>query len=343
MSFGVFIGRFQPFHNGHLSVVLDALSKVDKLIIAIGSCNTAKNIKNPWTAEQREAMIRGTLSPDQQDRIQFVFLNDYTYNDNMWVSQVQNKIEEICGDDEVILFGRDKDRTTYYLSLFPQWKFSPCPGVPDLDATRIRDMYFHCDLGSLVRYVPEGVYPMLRHFMMVSSVTLTGEFTQLKEEFEQVAAYKAAWKGAPYPPTFVTTDAVVIQSGHVLVVRRRCQPGKGLLALPGGFLNQHERVLDGCVRELKEETGIAMDSKALEKSIVAQRVFDHPDRSLRGRTITHAYCFDLGAGKLPRVKGSDDAEKAMWIPISEVSARGNEFFEDHAHIVSAFLYGGFTK
>ena len=60
----------------------------------------------------------------------------------------------------------------------------------------------------------------------------------LVEEQAYIKRYKDIWADAPYAPTFVTTDAVVIQSGHVLLVKRRTAPGKGLWALPGGFLKE---------------------------------------------------------------------------------------------------------
>jgi bifunctional NMN adenylyltransferase/nudix hydrolase len=58
-------------------------------------------------------------------------------------------------------------------------------------------------------------------------------FAQLKAEAEFIAGYRKAWS-APYPVTFVTVDAVVVHSGHLLLVRRRSEPGRGLWALPGG-------------------------------------------------------------------------------------------------------------
>lgn len=331
-KYGVFIGRFQPFHNGHLAVVNDALSQVDKLIIVIGSANTAKNVKNPWSAKQRQDMIFNCLPAEVRSaKIDFAHVNDYTYNDNMWVSQIQNKIDEYTdGSEDVTLFGRNKDYSSYYLSLFPQWKASPSKTVPNINATDIREMYFEHKMSEVSKKVPPPVLGCLQ------LQATTQEYVDLQTEFQHVAKYKEAWALAPYPPTFVTTDAVVIKSGHVLVVRRKCQPGKGLLALPGGFLNQKERVVDGCIRELIEETEIPISPADLESMIIDQRVFDHPDRSLRGRTITHAFAFNLGNGKLPRVKGSDDAEKALWIPLREVSSRGSEFFEDHCAIVHYF-------
>jgi bifunctional NMN adenylyltransferase/nudix hydrolase len=158
----------------------------------------------------------------------------------------------------------------------------------------------------------------------------------LYDEYRHVIDYKAMWSSAPFPPMFVTTDAVVIKSGHVLVVRRRGQPGKGLLALPGGFLREDEKVVDGCIRELKEETRIGIPKDELMKRIKGQKVFDHPSRSLRGRTITHAFEIDLGAGALPKVKGDDDAEKAFWMPLRDVMRCEEEFFEDHFHIINYF-------
>ena len=155
--------------------------------------------------------------------------------------------------------------------------------------------------------------------------------------FSSLEKYKEMWNSSPFPPVFVTVDAVVIKSGHVLVVRRRGYPGKGLLALPGGFINESEFLVDACVRELKEETQIKLPKDELKKRIIDQHVFDHPGRSLRGRTITHAFCFDLGKGDLPKVKGDDDAEKAFWMPLRDVFTQEEKFFEDHCHILSYFV------
>lgn len=47
-DFTVFIGRFQPFHAGHLKVVQEGLKQADKLILLIGSAWQPRNTRNPW-------------------------------------------------------------------------------------------------------------------------------------------------------------------------------------------------------------------------------------------------------------------------------------------------------
>ena len=137
------------------------------------------------------------------------------------------------------------------------------------------------------------------------------------------------------------TSSSVIQSGHILLVKRGIDPGKGKYALPGGFLGIDETVLDGCVRELYEETNINIPKAVLRKSLSEVRVFDHPKRSRRGRIITHAHLFKLAAGgPLPKVKGGDDAYEAMWLPFNDVGLHEQDIFSDHIHIINHFINVG---
>ena len=64
-DFAVFIGRFQPFHQGHLQVIQSGLAQADKLIVLIGSSWQARNPRNPWLHSEREHMIRACLSEDE--------------------------------------------------------------------------------------------------------------------------------------------------------------------------------------------------------------------------------------------------------------------------------------
>ncbi|MFP3686240.1 NUDIX domain-containing protein, partial [Bacillus sp. SIMBA_026] len=87
---------------------------------------------------------------------------------------------------------------------------------------------------------------------------------RLLEEQQLLDQYRQAWSQAPYPPIFVTVNAVVVQSGHVLLVKRNASPGKGLFALPGGFINPHERLLDACLRELRERLRLKVPEPVLK-------------------------------------------------------------------------------
>ncbi len=64
---GLYVGRFQPFHRGHLEAVKEILSKVDELVIAIGSAQYSHNIHNPFTAGERLVMIRRALQEAKLD------------------------------------------------------------------------------------------------------------------------------------------------------------------------------------------------------------------------------------------------------------------------------------
>lgn len=334
----VFIGRFEPFHIAHKSVVDEALKKSNKVAIIIGSANAPRSHRNPFTYAERERMIRDSF-PEDGHRIITVPLEDTLYNDEKWIKDVQAAVLDAFTQAygawhplaRIALIGHSKDNTSFYLKLFPQWKSINVKGVPGVSATSIRDWYFGSDCEYFLR-VSEDLHDSTKAFLR--EFRWSDDYTNIKMEYEFVATYKKQWASSPFPPTFVTVDAVVVQSGHVLLVQRGARPGKGQWALPGGFLNQSEWIEDAVLRELKEETKIKVPLPVLRGNIVASRVFDDPYRSSRGRTITHAYLIQLPPDtELPKVKGSDDAAKARWVPLAEITR--NMMFEDHKDVIDA--------
>lgn len=325
----VFIGRFQPFHVGHESVIREALNQAKEVIVVVGSSFAARNIRNPFTFEERKAMIKSVFP---QENVKVVPVADYPYDDGKWIAAIQSLVSSSMSFTpdpiKVALIGHEKDGSSYYLNLFPRWDSISVPSHDGIDATDIRNGMFERDYSLFVKYADKEV--------MKQSLSIIDKNTVLRDEYEMIKNYKKAWDAAPYPPTFMTTDTVVVQSGHILLVKRGAMPGKGQWALPGGFLNQEEKMLDGAIRELKEETKIKVPVPVLYGSVVGEKMFDAPYRSTRGRTITMAYHIDLGFDKnLPKVKGSDDAEFAKWVPFSEV--KREEMFEDHFFIIDYFL------
>ena len=147
---------------------------------------------------------------------------------------------------------------------------------------------------------------------------------------------------------FYTADAVVFQSGHVLMGRRAKAPGKGLWGLLGGHVEPTETAYEAAFRELDEESSIKVPPGKLRGSVVLEERFDHPDRSLRcrvtgphGRTTTTAFCINLdgtkssgeSVDKLPKVKPSIEHTDVKWIPVSEIDGMRSQIFEDHADII----------
>lgn len=329
----VLIGRFQPLHDAHLEIIKRCTALTDQLVIIVGSSKQPRTYKNPFTFEERAQMITNAAR-NLSLQIHIEPNIDTMYNDQAWavrVQGIQSKYRCLGLKDGII--GHKKDESSFYLDMFPQWEFVNVEQIEPLGATDIRDLYFRRDVN--MRFI-QGVVPETT-FEFLSNFKDTPEYEQIIREREFIENYKKQYASLPYPPIFVTADAVVIQSGHVLMIKRRSEPGKGLWALPGGFVNANtdKSVEDAAIRELREETGIKVPAPVLRGSIVRSRVFDAVNRSARGRTITHAYHIQLPDGDLPKVKGSDDAEKARWVPISDV--RSEECFEDHYEIIQHFL------
>lgn len=66
MPNGLFVGRFQPFHLGHLATIKFALRHVEELVIVIGSAQKSHELRNPFTAGERIQMIKGSLNADDE-------------------------------------------------------------------------------------------------------------------------------------------------------------------------------------------------------------------------------------------------------------------------------------
>ncbi len=327
------IGRFQPLHNAHLEIIKRCTALTDQLVIVAGSANQPRTYKNPFTFEERRAMILDATRGLSM-RVYVEPNIDTIYNDQAWAVRVQGIHSKYrCLGTKDAIIGHKKDDSSFYLDMFPQWEYINVEEIEPLSAVNIRDLYFKWDFNSnfIKNVVPETTYDFLMNFRR------TEEFAQIIREREFVANYKKQYASLPYPPIFSTADAVVIQSGHVLMIKRRAEPGKGLWALPGGYVNANtdKSVEDAAIRELREETMIKVPAPVLRGNIVRSKVFDAIDRSPRGRIITHAFYIQLPDGELPRVKGSDDAEKARWVPIAEV--KSEECFEDHWEILQHFV------
>lgn len=328
-DYAVYIGRFQPFHIGHQSVLKFALQNARKVILLVGSSNLHISPKNPFTFEERKRFIQASAREcDSGDRITILPLNDIPYNDTAWCTQVRTLVTSVTGDDaKIALVGFNKDPSTYYLSMFPEWaNIDVKHQHGTFNATGVRELFFQ-KTPVTSEFLALDVRKALREF------AVTDKFKWLLNEVEFIRKYNKEWGDGP----FITTDTVATQSGRILLVNRKRPPYVGALALPGGFLNHSERIIDGAVRELKEETRISdqhgeIPHGKLRSFITDVEVFDAPDRDPRGRIVTHAHRIIFPDSKEPfKVRGDDDAEHAQWYNLSDLNPR--DFMGDHWFII----------
>lgn len=336
----VYIGRFQIFHNGQLALLRRALQAAPLCIVVLGSAHQARTPKNPFTWQERAEMIRLALPEADRNRIKFLPVRDY-YDHERWVSAVRRGAAELAGEKtgtSFVLVGHFKDATSEYLKNFPGWALDAVESQGRIDASALRDAYFgnagaalEPALAALVSQAPASTIAFLRTWAALPY------FRELAQEWESLRQEKAKWAGSPYAPVFVTVDAVVKCGGRVLLIQRGRSPGKGLFAVPGGFIEQRETAYQSALRELEEETRMRLLEGDMKNALKAVHVFDHPDRSLRGRVITHAHFFDLGSRHLPEVQAADDAAVAEWIPIEQLAAMEDRFHDDHFHMLDFFF------
>ena len=288
----------------------------------------------------RPQALRDALPAADRERLRFLPVRD-RYDEPAWVQDVRLGVARMLptpSEQRVVLVGHFKDASSNYLRRFPGWTLLDLPRQGSMDATAIRDAYWAATPGTvsaalapLAQDMPPSTLRFLHDFATLPA------YAALQEEWRVLRDYRASWAQAPYPPVFVTVDAVLRCQNHVLLVRRGQAPGKGLWAAPGGFLEPRDTLWQSCLRELSEETACPLDEATLRAALRAVKVFDHPDRSQRGRTITHAHYFDLGNAPMPAVRADDDALQAEWIPVGQIAALEAEFFEDHFHMLDHFL------
>lgn len=312
---GWFIGRFQPFHSGHLSVIKIASSQVECLNILVGSANACRSIKNPWTYQERVDTIRKKLFQEGIKNVAFFPVNDYPYNNHRWITEVLAIVNSVSPDTPMgsvdnTLFGAWKEGNDY-LNWFPQLRYRSVPVEGTVNSTDIRISMMESGDASI-------------------PATVLDDYLYYKSEERRFSGY-------PFPETlnFNCADAVVTCLGHVLLIQRKFAPGRGAWALPGGFRNAKETFMQCAVRELHEETNLRVPERVLLGSVKSSKLYDSPNRSYGIPRNTLAVHFDIAPdadGSLPKANGSDDASKAVWVPLSE-AINTYTMYDDHKAII----------
>ncbi len=351
----VFIGRFSPFHKGHEAVISQAFDHADHVLVLIGSANRPQTLRNPFSYQCRVDMIDSVFPCNRPPPYKLTIrpLNDFGYRDQRWMEKVQSQVGKVIGEIgaqapvKIALIGLSKDETSYYLFMFPQWGSINVNPVLDsagdiINASDIRTRILDQFRGAEISHIAAEFANVMSKSVSAFLGPMNSE--NLMAEYKCMTAYRRKWEHTPYPVTFQTVDAIIIQSGHILIVERGSHPGKDLLALPGGFVNHNETLLEAMLRELKEETKLKVPLAVLRNLKFTAETFDAVHRSERGRTITRAFMIELPNGPLPKVKGrqiehesdgSIGTKRAFWLPLTELDS--NNMFEDHFDIIQVML------
>lgn len=319
----VLIGRFEPFHRGHLGLLRGALATAPMSIVVVGSSHQARTPRNPFSAAERMDMIRSALPPDEAARLRFVPMRDY-WNAERWAAAVVQAVHALVPDHtRLALVGyRKDDDTGDYLDGFPDWNYVWLPRQGDIDATTIREALLgRGDLETVAPLLPASVLAWLRAW---SRTPVCEELRQEWRSLEEERLRRGCER-------FQAVDTLVRTNNSALLVQRAIRPGKGLWALPGTLLEKPSDLVDTARTGVLTETGISLTG------IVPERVelFAHPSRSLRGRIETHVHLFRLPC-EAPLHPGPAIAA-ARWVPFGELPSLEESSFEDHHHILRGLL------
>ena len=118
----------------------------------------------------------------------------------------------------------------------------------------------------------------------------------------------------------LTVDAVIVQDGKIVLIRRRREPFRGQYALPGGFVKYGETVEAALRREVLEETGLVVQIESLVG------IYSDPRRDPRGHVVSVAFTASVVEGALT---GGSDAAVAMLWDVTKVPPLAF----DHAQII----------
>lgn len=127
---------------------------------------------------------------------------------------------------------------------------------------------------------------------------------------------------------YITVDAVLMDKGKILLVKRKIIPFIGYWALPGGFVNRGETLRKAVAREVLEETGL----KAVPQKIIG--IYDDPKREpTRGHVITVGFLCKITSGKLK--PQPEEVSETRFFPLQEIRKLKIAF--DHRKIINDAL------
>lgn len=331
------VGHFVLPDEVQLELLRSALSRAERVRVFITRAWQAASARQPFGWRERADMLAASLDNARLSRIDFEPVREH-WDAKRTLRAVQAGLapHHPAGTPVLCLWSgpepEPEDRPR-------GWAFEELGDTDARSEPRLDALYAAHEPEAAWRGMEDELAPGTRE--RVRAWLDTPELARLREEWRLIDREKKVWAAVPYPVTLVTVDAVVRSGGYVLLVERGRSPGRGLWALPGGFLERGDTVLQSALRELVEETGLPLSERAMRERLRSVKVFDHPERSQRGRVVTHAHFFDLGEDSPPPVRGGDDAAAARWLPVAQLADMETRLHDDHFHVLDEFL--GLTR
>ncbi len=307
----VLIGRFQPPHRAHLALVRQALGLAAELVIVLGSARSARTVRNPLSDSERASLIRAMLEEEgiEWRRVRLEAVPDAFYNLPMWVRSVRQAVR----DEHAVLVGFEKDASSFYLRLFPEWRAAPPEFVSDLNASGVREAMYRHDWETVAGAVTPGVLSRLRAFAR------TPEFTGVQRDAQATLALAAAGP-------IRTVGTLLVSEGQMLLRPRTDDPGRGLWAIPEAA--SAEAAMQTVL------TGVPVLPDRLR-----QRLLNHPQRlpGLDWQTDAGLYRLPARSVQSPGPQPLTLQPGAEWQGLDAVYSQPERFFADHAQGVRALL------
>lgn len=324
-EFSIYIGRFQPFHLGHLESIKFALKYSKKLIIILGGAYSSPSPRGPWNIAQRIEMINSCLSETEKNKIYFVGIRDRLYCEEKWIQNVQGEVFKITNSvRNIAIIGHQKDASSYYLKIFPQWEFLETGNFKSINATDIRNLLFlKNDFSKISKYVPK---PILKY---LTKYAKSNDYNLLKRKFKYIEKNRNKLRRDS------VTNALIFCNQYILLLMSKEPLKKDLYSLPEvDYLDREFE--NNSLENLQNEVTIDIDKEHLSMSYVSSDFFNYSERFPLGKQLSKTYLFMIKSDNLPLISAAKNSLKVMWVLLDDLPFFQDKMYADHYQIIQKF-------
>lgn len=333
-SVAVFVGRFQIPHFAHLTFIRHGLRAAKKLIIVLGSAYKPRRSRHPFNWIERAEMLRLMLTPEENERVTFVAMRDYFYDD-IWLSEVVKAVQARVPEGHTIkLVQAVKDILGEYQTKFPpSWKIVSGEILKTYSATDLRNVFFNAEVPTdlALSTLKDKTSPAVLNYLKVWKQGHPAEYAYIVNEMLAIQADRKK-KKCEYEFRDLCSDVLIQHGNAVVLIERIGKIGKGLLAFPGGHVDSGETHWGAAVREAREEINLKMAESLLRERLKTTLLLDSPERSEQGRVVSMLYHFDFSGDVMPHLSAGDDAGRIISegrLPIDTLGTLEQYFHDDH--------------